>query len=687
MNNLRYHLFVFFAFLFSTIAIAQIKMDKGFKLLENGNFKSARSFFKDVLSKEPNNKTAKICYGRALGLTDSTKEATALFTELLSEYPNDFEVKLNYAESLLWGKNFKIAKEYYQKLLKENPTSFNALLGYANTLSNLKEYKDALVYVNKALEVSPGNGSALISRKYIRLGYANQLSKEKQIEKALTLLEDNLKDFPLDKETLQLKANIFLAEKEYEKVKEVYAEMNNAKDSKIYSLIGLSLVSHLQKKDKDALKIANKALIEVDSTDNTPLKVLATERYVQALIWNKKYAKAEKIIKQLHNEYDNENWVHSLEATLNTYKGGFKKSTVSYNKILDNDKKSFDGNLGITNAYFANNDFDKAFDALETTLKVFPTQPDVLATRKKFQRYFFPFLEEKASYSFDNGNNTSFTSNTSVKYPLNKKLTVKGNFTYRKTENTAANTEASLKGFQFGINYQLIPNLNFESNLGFNAVSSIDQDYNQFSILAKLITKPFRLQNLEFGFQRKLEDFNVDLLDRKLVNDHYFVNYNISTTFNLGWYNQYFLTNLSDGNQRNLFFSSLYYNFLSEPTLKGGINYQYITFSIQNPTIYFSPSSFNNFEIFLELLKNEQTTKAKNWFYSANAATGIQKIETNDGQFTYRLNAKLGYKFSEDFLMNIFGNHTNIASATVAGFTFTEIGIRLKWHFSNRCIK
>jgi hypothetical protein len=45
-----------------------------------------------------------------------------------------------------------------------------------------------------------------------------------------------------------------------------------------------------------------------------------------------------------------------------------------------------------------------------------------------------------------------------------------------------------------------------------------------------------------------------------------------------------------------------------------------------------------------------------------------------------RVQAKI-YKFSDRLLANIYGTRSNIASATAAGFTFNEVGLRLKWNF------
>ena len=50
------------------------------------------------------------------------------------------------------------------------------------------------------------------------------------------------------------------------------------------------------------------------------------------------------------------------------------------------------------------------------------------------------------------------------------------------------------------------------------------------------------------------------------------------------------------------------------------------------------------------------------------------------------MQAKLGYNISERFITNIYGTRSNIASATAAGFTFTEVGVVLKWYLTRKPI-
>ncbi|MDY0781506.1 tetratricopeptide repeat protein [Tenacibaculum sp. IB213877] len=662
-------------------------MQKGFNYLETGKYTKAKTFFETVLKEEPKNRTAKLCYGRAVGLSGNASDAVTIFTELLNTYPNDYEIKLNYAESLLWSNQFDTAKGYYQKLVEENSESFSALLGYANTLSNLKEYKDALVYVNKALKVSPGNPNALTSKKYIRLGYAYQHQQKQEYDTALKILDENLSDFNLDKETLLNKANVYLIKNDTENAKQTYFLLATNKKDSVIALNGLSLVSHLQSKDKKALRIAEQSLQKVATVkDDSTLSKQTKERYIQALIWNKKYKTAEKEIDQLIKKLPNENWVLSLHATLGMYRSDFKESIADYEQILENDKNSFDGNLGSANAQLANGNENKAYGAVFKTLSIFPKQKDAMNFLKKLNEDFTPYLEEKVSYTFDNGDNNAFSSTTKMVFPFSTKLKATANYQFRTTENTVTKNNATSNNLTFGLTYKLHPKITFNTSLGLSKANSFTNDYTQLLADVFFKMKPLKLQDLEIGYKREIQNFNADLLDKEIVANNFYVNHNISSNFNLGWFTQFFHTTQNDGNTRNLLFTSLYYNFLSKPVLKGGINYQFISFKNQVPTVYFSPGKFNAIEIFADLLKDEKITKRKNWFYGLSGATGYQFIEDDEKQLTYRVQAKLGYKFSDRLLANVFGQHTNIASATAAGFSFSEIGFRLKWYLTKKPI-
>ena len=674
-------IFLISCFLMSLTGLSQ-DMNEGFTYLESGKYKEAELFFKDILKTYPKNKTARLCYGRAVGLNGNSTKALNLFINLLNDFPNDFEVKLNYAESLLWDKKFDVAENYYEKLIKENDKSFSALLGYANTLSNLKKYNKALVYVDKALEVSPNNPNALVSKKYMRLGLANEYLNKQEYSKAEAILKENFRDFKDDKETLLNLANLYLISNQYSKAEETYIKLGSNNENKNISLNGLALVQHLKSKNKLALNTSKTSVNSLPSKASKDITNQTIERYIQALIWNKKFKEADKEINNLFKSNNEpENWMLSLRATLNIYKSNFDKSIEDYNLILKKDSASFDGNLGKANALKALGYYNKAYLGAENTLSFYDNQKDATQFINKLDESFTPFVEAKTSYSFDNGNNDAYMYQLNGEYSFSTKFKVLASYNHRFTKNPVTNLEATSNNVLVGFSYQLFNNVVFKSNLGVTSSNANSNDFTQLLADVAFEIKPFKLQNLEIGYKREIQNFNAELIDREIVQNNFILNYNLSTNFNLGWFTQYYYTSQNDSNTRNLLFTSLYYNILEKPSLKAGVNYQYITFKNQVPTIYFSPSKFNAYEIFINLIKDENIAKNKTWFYDLTAATGLQFIEDDAKQSTYRIQGKLGYKFSERSLLNIYALQSNIASATAAGFTFTEIGLRFKWLF------
>lgn len=687
---MKYIFTTLFCLLFFSFGSFGQNMKEGFTYLETGKYKEAEVFFKEVLKDYPTNKTARLCYGRAVGLNGNSAKAVSIFTDLLKDYPTDFEVKLNYAESLLWSKNYNDAKVYYQKLLQENDKSFAALLGYANTLSNLKEYENALINVDKALTVSPGNNNALVSKKYMRLGLSSSKVKTQEYRKAEALLKENLITFKNDKETLLNLANLYLISNQTDKAKETYKIIGENPADELTSLNGIALSYHLAEDDKTALKISQKSLKSIKDNTSKTLKNQTIERYIQALIWNKKYAAAEnEIQKLLENNPTPENWILSLRATLNIYKSDFKKSIADYNSILQKDSASFDGNLGKANALKASGYYKKAYKSAENTLSFYDDQKDAKNFIKQLDLSFTPHLETKYSYSYDNGNNNANAFDFKTEIPFSTKFKLLANYNYRTTKNKITAIEATTNNLLFGASYQILNNLTLKANFGATKSESEQESYTQLLTDISLNIKPFKLQNLEVGYKRDIQNFNAALLNDQIVQNNIIVNYSLNTNFNLGWFTQYYYTWQSDENSRNLLFTSLYYNIFSKPSVKAGVNYQNISFKEKRGN-YFSPSKFNAVELFINLIKDETAAKKKEWFYGLTAATGLQYIEDDDSLSTYRIDTKLGYKFSDRALINIYGLQSNIASAVATagstGFTYTEFGLRFKWIFLKKPI-
>ena len=676
---IRYYFFImtFFSFF---ILVAQSDMQEGFTLLEKGDFEEAETFFENYLKTKTENKTALLCYARAVGLSGEPEKATSLFAALLKDYPTDFEVAINYNESFLWAKKYEEAKPLYAQMVKDYPTKFAALLGYANTLSNLKEYDEALKLVEQALEIDPENGSAKTSRKYMRLGLANTNVNNQNYGSGEKWLKEIFVDFPEDKDALLNLANLYLITKQVDSAKSMYKRYATSPKDSITALNGIALAEHIGEKDKQALVVSKYSKSKVLQFEDFELTERTQERYIQALIWNRKFIAAKRQIDSLEKVHTNRNWIHALKATLGLYIGESKKSIASYDAILKNDSASFDGNLGKANALFAADKIIPAYKSANNTLKFYKNQKDATGFIEKLDLMFTPFVEEHIAYTFDNGNNVAFSTNTTASVPLSTRFRTTVSYQFRTTENTVTLNKANSHVLLAGLEYKLMPKTNFKGVFGINNSRFMTAAYTQPILDLKLLTRPFKLQNLDIGYQREIQNFNADLIEREIVLNHFGLNYNLGTNFNLGWYTQLMHTQQSDDNVRNLLFTSLYYNVLRKPALKVGVNYQFVAFKNQVPTIYFSPEKYRALEVFADL-RGEFSEKTR---YMLSAATGLQQVEDDPQTAIFRAEASIKHQCSQRLSFEAYGKYSNIASATAAGFEFTEIGLKAKWLFTKK---
>ncbi|MCH9659707.1 MAG: tetratricopeptide repeat protein, partial [Bacteroidetes bacterium] len=638
----------------------------------------ATVFFKDIISTHPNNKTARLCLGRAVGLSGRPKKAKELFIDLLSDFPSDFEIELNYAEALLWNKEYTEAKKHYKDLIKHKPQDFSALLGYANTLSNLKEYDQALSWIEKALSIFPENKNALVSQKYMRLGKAAQLIEQENPSAALLLLNENFENFPNDLDTRRAIINIQLIHNDLEG-----AEKNtlSLKDS-IEIFTGLSLIFHKRKKDKKALdyaKIAFQYLAEFPSLDD---EIHVSERYVQALLWNGKIAQVKKELKKLEKRFPKDPFVLRLKASLGMYTGQFKKSITLYENILSKDSTSFDGNLGIANAYKGRGNLKLALLFANKTLEFYPNQIDAKKLIKEIETSMSPTVGTRTMYTVDNGKNEAQGIHTTGRIPFSNRLVSTLEYEYRSTENKISKEMAYNNNIRFGLDYRLLNNTWICNKVGFIKATGPSNNFQEINGSIFIKSRPLPLQYLEVGYSRNLQNFNAALIDEQIFMNNFSLNYNMGTNIGLGWYTGFMHTAQTDQNSRDLLFTSLYYNFGKRPNLKGGVNYQYLSFKNQRPSLYFSPDKYQALELFAEISGNKG-----NFSYHINTAVGMQYLQEDSSTSLFRIEGSLNYTPSERLRTTAYSKYSNIASATATGFEFLEVGVQFQWSLTKRNVK
>ncbi|RAJ77406.1 tetratricopeptide repeat protein [Chitinophaga dinghuensis] len=665
-------LMIFISLLFTFhVCNAQQTLQSGFDMLEKGDFRQAADFFKTYLKTDPQNRTALLCYGRAIGLLGDVKEAQQIFAELEQRYPGDFEIRLNIAESLMWGKQFKQANTLYHSLTASQPGSFPANLGYANSFAALLQYDSATLFIQKALTIMPGNKGALTSLKYIRLAQADQYTRKQKYNAAMALLDSNLHLFPGDPQTIIAKANLLTTTEKYDAALKNYDYLIKNNLSLTDAYLGASYTLFLQRRKQTALTYAEKAVATADTAGIRKAKIgLAT-----ALGWNGRYKEAFRILDTLERSDPGNQDVHLRRAMLLEWSKNFGRSLSLFRRTLLQVPTSFDANLGTADVLFAQEMDAESLRYVDSTLKYFPGQKDAMAFMDRLSLRHGPTFTTQDYRSTDIGGNIAYNINAAVAFDISPPLRMSVLYSSRFASNKYDGSNARNDNYALGIRWRIKPWW-LASGVLNNAVIFADSTSSYIQTELATEFKFAKWNTLELKYKSDLQNFTASLISSRITMNNFIATYNLNTPIKLGLFTQYYYSAYSDNNKRNLLFASLYYNILTDPILKAGFNYNLIRFKYPS-VVYFSPDHFTSMEIFADF-ENLDIIKRR-FLYQIIGATGSQRIDDQRSQWIYRFNILAGYRPVNNLEICGYYMHSNSAGSTVAGYAYTEYGIKGKW--------
>ena len=651
-------------------------MNPGYDLLNNQSYTEAEKFFENILLEYPENKTANICYARAVGLGGNAKLAKEKFKVLDQNYPNDIEVKLNLAEANMWSKQYTEASEIYTWVLNESPDNFTANLGMANAQSAQLNNVEALNFIKHALSIDPKNESAKVSKKYIYLALADKQRNAFNFKSTHSLLDSVLVLFPLDREAILNQAITYLwmdrplaAAKKYQILYDKEIEIFEA-------LMGLSYCSTLLSKKKKAIEYADQAIdyARENSLEEASL-IRSKMNKVNCIGIKGDFKDAHLKLDQFGEDYDDERTYKIAKARLLVWDGKLKKGLAAYETLNDQFPEDFEILMGMADTHRALKSNTRAIEYIDQALLVQKNQPDALRLREELRAESNPFFVASAYKSTDIANNQNTGLTARFEFGSIDKLR---SFVDLKLL-TLSNKEPLQKASQYVLSYGAQYRLNSKTKLKAEIQPTLATDNNDFRTTNMLFNIGGEYQIIKnnlfsYTFQQEAHNFNVDLLKSGIVMNNHKFSYSLSTKFNLGLYAQYIFTTQSDQNTKNLIFASLYYNFLKTPLLQSGVNYTNIGFKDQRPNLYFSPANYHAYEGFIKLNNfNSQRTKV---MYNAMCAVGLQITDETMESNSLRIEADLGYRVAKRINLLVYYRYSSSATSTAVGFTWSSFGIR-----------
>lgn len=678
-NKVTKRVFSLWVFLtLGSLGMAQ-EMNEGFDMLQEGRFAAAKLFFEEILTTYPENTTALICYGRAVGLTGDAEKALGIFEQLLAQDSANLEVQLNRAEAFLWAREPGKAIVAYQHILASDSTLFAAGLGLANGYSMAKQYDSAYRAIHRALEANPIDPQAMLSRKYIVLGYANQLGTvDYQLDKALHLIETNLDRDPSDQETLQLKALLLLLDKQYAASIGTYALL--ADSTAAYA--GQSVVYHLAGKDRIALQMAEKALRADSIAGGSSLAT--AKQYLTALLWNGRYTQAGAYLAALKKAHQGVLSMLLAEASYATYLGAYTVSQDRYLSYLASDTSSFEGNLGLADAYHAQSMDRAAYLQALTARRYYQHQKDLQQFLTKLHRQHSPQLRGRLllNGSSDGSYNRSYLMEGQLN--LSPEVSVNAGYEEKKYFRSGGTSSLSSQKASAGVGYQLGKRTSVKGGVSFMQLANPTDSVDYGAAVLPQVTlshQVHRYDQLQIGYQSGFQNFNIDLIAQQLKTHDLFVRNNYyHKGLGFGSYTELFRSYNSDGNRRNLLFTSLYQNFGRKRSFKAGLNYLRLSFARQLPEAYFSPERHQQVELFSAF--NYATRSEKKTEILLESALGRQ---WSDGRAEFTLRGQLAVtQHFGRWKAKAFGAYSTAANPSGRGFTYQELGFELSFQLTAR---
>jgi len=164
-------------------------LSRGLQLFELGRYKDAISYFKNAITENPNDFTAKYGLAQSYFQIDNVSKALEIVLELRHEAPNDPDIYFLLSQIYLHEDNIKEAESNIDQAIELNPYNSDFFGQKAYILLNEKQYKAALDFVNQGLEINPKNTFCLNIR-------ATALTKLKRKVAAQSTIENLLQDNP-----------------------------------------------------------------------------------------------------------------------------------------------------------------------------------------------------------------------------------------------------------------------------------------------------------------------------------------------------------------------------------------------------------------------------------------------------------------------------------------------------------
>lgn len=339
--------------------VLNAKMQLAKIAFRQNDFDTVKKITDEILSKNPNHIDAKILQARLLLMKSNYDEAITTLSKILWEKSDSEETRLLLAQTYLVKGDKKQAEKEFTDIVEANPNNLQALMYlYENALA-AKDITYAQQLIEKALRFEPDN--MMLLEKQVKLDFlAKKWNEAKATVQRIAGNPNpqakNLATY-LDAQLLQNQGNYTKAITLY---KSLIVDIPDNYDV-LFSLA--KCYENLNKKSEMMLLLDN--LLLKNSQNVSATKILS-----ELLIIDKKFDKANTLLKNLIDAGHKVPELYELQAKVKLAQSDYKLAIAIYNEGLKENPNNLKLLFPLARIYEVVSDYDAAVHTYETILAI-----------------------------------------------------------------------------------------------------------------------------------------------------------------------------------------------------------------------------------------------------------------------------------------------------------------------------
>lgn len=312
-------------------------------------------------------------------------------------FKNSNDAKKGLALAYLKQKKFKLSYKLFKELWNRGNKSKEIAEGILYSLQGMKRFRDALKFYTSLLPSlkTKVKFDESFAQRQLQFEEIDSLIEEGALQEALLELQKLYLKEPENTEVLLRMGEIYLKLEEFAEAEQVYKEALVYDPDNIYAMEALLGILMVEKKYREALKVANeleKKGVKVEK--KREIELLLKEEKLKDYVKLRDYTKAEKIALELVKERPADPYPYLVLGDIYASRKELKKAHRYYAKAYMMDRENFGIKLKFLYSLLNQNMFEQIRIILPTIdfEKLSPSQ------KEKLREFYVALYKKLASY-------------------------------------------------------------------------------------------------------------------------------------------------------------------------------------------------------------------------------------------------------------------------------------------------